>query len=198
VERYATRTLGDGAIAEDSRLIRTEVDRCRAILQRLSIEGAEPAGEAIEAVKAGILVSAAQSAFASGSVLRVEASREDLESVLRVPRHAVQQAIVALVKNAVEASPAGSTVSLATSRSAESIRFEVRDSGAGMSREILRHAGEPFFTTKEPGRGMGLGIFLVRTLADRLGGRLTFDSSPAKGTRAVLELPLARPVGAEA
>ena len=62
----------------------------------------------------------------------------------------------------------------------------------------MRHAGEPFFTTKEPGRGMGLGIFLVRTLADRLGGRLTFDSEPAKGTRAVLELPLAGTAGAEA
>jgi two-component system sensor histidine kinase RegB len=197
LERYATRTLGDGGLAEDSRLIRTEVERCRAILQRLSVEGAEPAGEAIEAVKAGILVSAAQAAFASGSVLKVDTSREDLESVLKVPRHAVQQAIVALVKNAVEASPAGSVVSLATSRSTESIRFEVKDSGPGMSEEALRHAGEPFFTTKEPGRGMGLGIFLVRTLADRLGGRLTFDSSAAKGTCAVLELPLAGTVRAE-
>ncbi len=198
LERYATRTLGDGALAEDSRLIRTEVERCRAILQRLSVEGAEPAGEAIENVRAGILIGAAQSAFASASVLKVEASQEDLNSVLKVPRHAVQQALVALVKNAVEASPAGSPVSLATSRSPESIRFEVKDSGSGMSQEILRHAGEPFFTTKEPGRGMGLGIFLVRTLADRLGGRLTFDSEPAKGTRAVLELPLAGTAGAEA
>jgi two-component system sensor histidine kinase RegB len=197
LERYATRTLGDGALAEDSRLIRTEVERCRTILQRLSVEGAEPAGEAIEAVNAGVLVSAAQLAFASGSVLRVEASQEDLQSVLKVPRHAVQQAIVALVKNAVEASPEGSSVSLATSRSPESIRFEVKDSGTGMSQETLRHAGEPFFTTKEPGRGMGLGIFLVRTLADRLGGRLTFDSSPAKGTCAVLELPLERTARAE-
>jgi two-component system sensor histidine kinase RegB len=198
LERYATRTLGDSALAEDSRLIRTEVERCRAILQRLSVEGAEPAGEAIEDVRAGILIGAAQSAFASASVLRIEASQEDLDSVLKVPRHAVQQALVALVKNAVEASPAGSPVSLATSRSPESIRFEVKDSGSGMSQEILKHAGEPFFTTKEPGRGMGLGIFLVRTVADRLGGRLTFDSSPAKGTRAVLELPLAGAAGAEA
>jgi two-component system sensor histidine kinase RegB len=60
-----------------------------------------------------------------------------------------------------------------------------------MSQDALRHAGEPFFTTKEPGKGMGLGIFLVRTVADRLGGRLTLESSLGAGTSAALELPLA-------
>jgi two-component system sensor histidine kinase RegB len=59
-----------------------------------------------------------------------------------------------------------------------------------MSEESLRHAGEPFFTTKDPGKGMGLGIFLVQTLADRLGGQLTIQSSLGVGTSAILELPL--------
>jgi two-component system sensor histidine kinase RegB len=59
-----------------------------------------------------------------------------------------------------------------------------------MSAESLRHAGEPFFTTREPGKGMGLGVFLVRTVADRLGGRLTLESSVGAGTSATLKLPL--------
>jgi two-component system sensor histidine kinase RegB len=100
--------------------------------------------------------------------------------------------LIALVKNAMEASGSGSPVHVRVSRTACAIAFEVRDSGTGMSLDSLRHAGEPFFTTKEPGKGMGLGIFLVRTLADRLGGRLRFDSTVGAGTTAVLELPLAR------
>jgi len=65
------------------------------------------------------------------------------------------------------------------------------DDGKGMSPETLRRIGEPFFTTKEPGKGMGLGTFLVRTLSEQLGGRLTFDSSLNAGTSAILELPVA-------
>ena len=58
-----------------------------------------------------------------------------------------------------------------------------------MSEDTLRHIGEPFFTTKDPGAGMGLGTFLVRTLAERLGGHLEFQSTPDRGTTAILELP---------
>ena len=61
------------------------------------------------------------------------------------------------------------------------------DEGAGLTPEALRRAGEPFFTTKEPGRGLGLGLFLARIFAERLGGSLKLESSA--GTTAVLELP---------
>jgi two-component system sensor histidine kinase RegB len=60
-----------------------------------------------------------------------------------------------------------------------------------MAPETLRRVGEPFFTSKEPGHGMGLGVFLTRTLAERLGGSLTFESTQGAGTRAIFELPLA-------
>jgi len=193
LERYATTSLRDAAVAEDSRLIRTEVDRCSTILQRLSIDGAEPAGEAFEAVEADALLASVRSLLVHGS-LTIEDSDQGKRSILKVPRHAVEQALVALAKNAIEASPSGSQVRLSASRDRGVVRFEVRDRGEGMSLETLRHAGEPFFTTKEPGKGMGLGIFLVRTLADRLGGRLSYQSAVGSGTCAVLELPLAQAV----
>ena len=60
------------------------------------------------------------------------------------------------------------------------VRIEVRDRGAGMSAEVLRRAGEPFYTTKEPGRGLGLGLFLTRTLAERSGGTLQFEPATAR------------------
>ena len=59
-----------------------------------------------------------------------------------------------------------------------------------MPANVLRRIAEPFFTTKEPGKGMGLGTFLARTFAESLGGRVHFASIPGEGTTAILELPL--------
>jgi two-component system, sensor histidine kinase RegB len=192
LEHYATRTVRDTAIAEDSRLIRTEVDRCREILQRMSVQGAEPTGEALESITVSLLLDGIRGSFPAAAGPQIRTSAEDSAAILTVPRHPVEQALIALVKNAIEASPAGSAVSLSVSQDTESVRFEVKDGGSGMSLDTLRHAGEPFFTTKDPGKGMGLGIFLVRTLADRLGGRLTLESSLGVGTTAALALPMTR------
>ena len=190
LEHYATRTVSDGAIAADSRLIRTEVDRCREILARMSAEGAEPAGEAPETVTIGELLSLVQDGFGLGDRLRIVAEENVQGVTLTLPKRAVRQALIALIGNACDASYDASPIDLTASRNCNRVRFEVRDSGSGMAPETLRHIGEPFFTTKEPGRGMGLGVFLVRNLAELLGGQLKFESALGKGTTATLELPL--------
>jgi two-component system sensor histidine kinase RegB len=58
-----------------------------------------------------------------------------------------------------------------------------------MNEEVLKRVGEPFYTTKVPGEGMGLGLFLTRALAEQLGGSLQITSRPGKGTEATMELP---------
>jgi two-component system sensor histidine kinase RegB len=68
--------------------------------------------------------------------------------------------------------------------------FAIHDNGHGIPEQVLRRIAEPFFTTKEPGKGMGLGTFLVRTFAERLGGRLSYESIAGQGTTATLQLPL--------
>ena len=73
-------------------------------------------------------------------------------------------------------------------RDDQRVRLIVRDEGPGMSADVLRHAGEPFFTTKEAGTGFGLGLFLARMFAERCGGSLTLESD--HGTTAILDLPL--------
>jgi two-component system sensor histidine kinase RegB len=59
-----------------------------------------------------------------------------------------------------------------------------------MSEEVLGRASDPFFTTKEPGRGIGLGLFLTRNVISQLGGQLEFHSKLGQGTEAIVSLPL--------
>ncbi|HTB57195.1 MAG TPA: ATP-binding protein, partial [Polyangia bacterium] len=110
-----------------------------------------------------------------------------------LPRHAFGQALRGLVDNARQASPAGAPVSLRVAAQGHPGRlvFEIADRGAGISPDLLARVGEPFFTTKPAGQGMGLGIFLARAVVERLGGELSIRSVPGAGTTATLWLPVA-------
>jgi CheY-like chemotaxis protein len=71
------------------------------------------------------------------------------------------------------------------------VRVSVIDSGTGMDPETLARAAEPFFSTKETGRGTGLGLPMVHGLAAQLGGHFAISGAPGEGTRAELWLPVA-------
>ena len=71
------------------------------------------------------------------------------------------------------------------------VRIAVRDSGAGMSPEVLAHATEPFFTTKSIGRGTGLGLATARGFVEQSGGAMRIESAPGEGAVVTLWLPLA-------
>ncbi len=195
VERHAEQQQEEesgtlDSLLDDSRLIRTEVERCRQILTRMSIEGAEPAGEASVEVQVPDLLASAMAEFGPSSRVRTKIADGAEGAKLVIPRRAVEQALVALIRNAVDASANRAMVTVSAAVDGGSLQILVEDTGGGMNEETLRHVGEPFFTTKDPGRGMGLGVFLVRTLAHRLGGGLTFESAVGRGTRVTFELPL--------
>jgi two-component system sensor histidine kinase RegB len=197
LEHYAIHSLPKGPVAEDSRLIRKEVDRCVEILQRMSLAGAEPMGEAFEIVAVEEIVRSVRGAFAASTPLVIDLNPTSSAVAIRAPRHAVEQALVALVKNGLEAGGADA-VRLTVNATDQALQFEVRDAGSGMDEATLRRVGEPFFTTKEPGKGMGLGVFLVQMLAERLDGRFTLRSELGSGTTATFELPNAITVVAKA
>ena len=69
------------------------------------------------------------------------------------------------------------------------IAIAISDTGEGMSEEVLGRASHPFFTTKEPGRGIGLGLFLAGNVITQLGGQLEFRSTLGQGTEAIVTLP---------
>ena len=106
-----------------------------------------------------------------------------------MPAHAFARAIRGVVKNALQASAPGTPVRLGLVREAEGWRLTVEDAGEGMTPEVLARAGEPFFTTKAPGEGMGLGLFLTRAVLEQLGGGLVLRSTPGRGTTVVLKWP---------
>lgn len=192
LELFATNTAPNKAVAEDSRLIRAEVDRCREILWRMSVRGAQPAAQASETVEAGDILADVCREIQQPERLKVELPAPGEAVALTLPRRAVAQALIALTRNALEASAPDAAVRVTARQAGERFQFVVVDTGKGMPADTLRRIGEPFFTTKEPGKGMGLGTFLVRTLAEQLGGRLTFESAPDAGTVATFELPVTR------
>ena len=129
----------------------------------------------------------AQFPAAERELLRIELADEKLAAVL--PVQATAQSLAALIQNALDANLDRRPVVITADGTGSELRISVRDSGHGMPGNVLRRIAEPFFTTKEPGKGMGLGTFLVRTFAESLGGRVLFDSAPGKGTTVTLEMP---------
>ena len=108
----------------------------------------------------------------------------------------MQQTILNLVLNARDAMPDGGKIVLATSNCknngaarASTVEFSVSDSGCGMDDETRAHIFEPFFSTKGPGRGNGLGLATVHNIVAQHGGTIQVESVPDHGTRVVVRLP---------
>ena len=190
LERYAAEIKSNEAVLEDAKLIRAEVERCRRILERMSARSAEPMGEM--PVRVGVrdflIKVIEQFSEQQRGFLKIELPNETLGATL--PLQATAQSVAALVQNALDANICERPIFITAMANGSDLRIAIRDRGHGMPSTVMRRIAEPFFTTKEPGKGMGLGTFLVRTFAESLGGRVVFDSIPGEGTTATLELPL--------
>ncbi len=176
-------------LAADAALLRDEVARCRAILDQLSYRAGEPIGEVPSAMRVAELLEDVAARLPSADRARLTL-RDATHGPVSLPRIALAQALGSLVRNALEAQPASaSPVELVAEEARGALRLAVADHGGGMDPAVLAQAGEPFFTTKGPGRGLGLGLFLARSVAEQLGGRLELESLLGRGTTVVLTVP---------
>lgn len=184
------------ALVEDARLIRSQVDRCRRILDRLSTH-ADSSRDVPPAEPLAVKDLFADLRGELGGAAAVLELRAPGLPEVTVARQDLVHALAPLLHNAVDATGGAGPVELEVARTDDGrLELAVSDRGAGMAPDVLERAGEPFYTTKEPGRGTGLGLYLVRLLAERLGGSLRIESEPGAGTTATLELPEPDPGGA--
>src|SRR5271166_3371239 len=119
---------------------------------------------------------------------------EDLRRVPCDPEQ-IEQVLVALIMNAVDAMPQGGNLWLETrlSNDETEVEIQVRDDGSGIAPDILPHIFEPFMTTKESGRGVGLGLAISRGIVERHNGRIEVQSELGRGTTFTVTLPSQAP-----
>ncbi len=191
--KHLEGTQVPNTVIEDVGLIRSELDHCRRILNEMSSSAGQATGEVMRRVTVRELIEEVLDVVRRGDRVRAEFSSDAGERDVVLPLVGTAQAIRAIVRNALDASPSSELVNLTVTVDADNLRIQVSDNGTGMKSDDLVRASEPFFTTKEPGQGMGLGLFLAHNVFGRLGGEFQLASEFGAGTTATIRLPPTQP-----
>jgi signal transduction histidine kinase len=108
-----------------------------------------------------------------------------------VDRHMMEQVLMNLVLNAVQAIKDGGAITIRTQARNGECEVTVEDTGCGIPAHVLPHIFDPFFTTKGTGEGTGLGLSVSLGIVERHGGRIFVESEVGKGSVFTVCLPLA-------
>src|SRR6185369_14147169 len=167
-----------------------EVDRLSATVNRY-LQFARGAGEGIAADARGAVAATLDLLEAEFRERKVEVVREPAfaEATVRLDDGSLKQVWLNLLQNALEASPDGGRIRVAIAVEGGRARVTIADEGAGIPPDVLARVGEPFFTTRA--QGTGLGLHLSRQLVQGAGGTLELSSRPGAGTTLQVALPLA-------
>ncbi len=180
----------DHDLLEDVQLIRDQIKTCKDILYQMAADAGEHLGEAMVVLPVGSLVEKIIDEFPAEVRTRIKVENEIAGLPVRVPVRTMMRSIKGLLRNGLEASEDGSTVLLKCFSDKNSLHFQVKDNGCGMDEETVARACEPFYTTKEQGKGLGLGLFLAQNVAEQFGGELTVASEMSAGTTVTFSLAL--------
>jgi two-component system, sensor histidine kinase RegB len=179
----------DQALIE-ARLIREQVARCKHILQRMGARAGSEPGELPQTTTAAEAFARVRRELGPRAE-RLE-TRGPPDLAFAAPLESLTAVLANLVSNGLQASPREATVTLALSELGDGVRFTSHDRGSGIVPSLLPRLGEPFLTTKQPGEGLGLGLFLAFRFARACGGQLQIESVWGTGTRVHLDLPGSR------
>lgn len=122
----------------------------------------------------------------------IQSENASLAAVVRGDVDQLRQVIVNLLLNAVDASPHGEAVTVASTQDGSTVRIAVQDHGEGVPGDLAEEVFNPFFTTKRSGEGTGLGLSISREIVESHGGRLVLDSTNTSGARFEVTLPIAK------
>ena len=181
--------LGEEAVA-DVMLIRGQVKRCRDILEQMSADSGELSGEPMVTASLRQLIAWTVDPIPNGKKAKLLLPESLKEESVVFPRKALSRALRGLITNALDAGDGDHEVEVEISRTGDIMTLVVSDQGPGMSLEVSSRAFEPFFTTKSPGRGMGLGLYLTRSVVERLGGSIELVATGPQGTVMKASIPL--------
>jgi two-component system, sensor histidine kinase RegB len=183
----------DSPLAEDVTLLREQVARCRGILAKLTSLGEEEETGFLKTMTLGHLleeVAGPQRSF--GIEIEVSSQGDGPEPACR-RSPGLLYGLANLVDNAVDF--AASKVSIEARWTAAEVRITIRDDGPGFAPDVLLRVGEPYVTTRGPGRGqdesgsgLGLGLFIAKTLIERSGAQLLLTNAAPPATGAVARI----------
>ena len=177
--------------AETAAIIIREAERCQKVLQRLRELGQEATGRSAEPCIVWRTVEATLNELPETQRARVKLDLKAKDAPVACA--GLREALLVLLRNALLASADDEKVVLRVEPASEALRFIVEDRGTGFSDEMLRHWGEPFRSTRDPGSGMGLGLFFVRRLAASMQGSVEVENLAIGGARVTLTLPQSTP-----
>jgi len=129
--------------------------------------------------------------LAAARGLRLEYAPPPMPLALHVDAGQLAEALRALVQNAIEAVDDGGHFTVSGREAGGMVEIEVADDGRGMDAATLRRAFDPFFSGREAGRGIGLGLPKAWRLVELNGGTVAIDSRPGGGTRVTVAVPMA-------
>jgi len=174
-------------------LIRDEAFRCKAITNGLLDFSRLRGGQFVPIDMAYVLKTTARLVTHQQRGDNIQISVEAPASLPRVSGDVgqLQQAVVALATNGIDAMPEGGTLTLRGKQSGSRVLVEVSDTGIGIQPENMTKIFDPFFTTKDVGRGTGLGLAVCYGILSEHGGRLDVRSSLGVGTTFTITLPIA-------
>jgi two-component system, NtrC family, sensor kinase len=178
-------------------LIRSEAFRCKTITNGLLDFSRTRAAQHVPLNVEDVISSAARllSHQSRGEKINIQVhSAQNLQPVLGDAGQ-LQQAVIALATNAVDAMPFGGVLKISAHNEGSSVLIEVNDNGIGIPSENLPKIFEPFFTTKEIGRGTGLGLAVCYGILTEHGGSLDVQSTVGVGTTFTISLPAANQNG---
>ncbi len=178
-------------------LIRSEAFRCKSITNGLLDFSRSRTSEHILVNLADVINSAARLLAHQQRDGRIEFRIDTSSDLPPVSGDAgqLQQAIIALATNAVDAMPEGGTLTIAARRQDKEVLVEISDTGVGIAPEHVTKIFEPFFTTKEVGRGTGLGLAVCYGILTEHGGSLDVQSALGAGCTFTITLPVVSEVG---
>lgn len=188
----------DPDVREDLRIAKEEMRRVQEIINSL-LEFSRESRAEVERVDVNDLlrrtVQLMRKSLESSDVrVRLQLAGSAL---CQANQNAMRQVILNLITNAVQAMPGGGELTLVTSMPADNrLRLEVADTGVGVPPQHLNDIFNPFFTTKAPGQGTGLGLSVVHSVVERYGGEIRVHSTPGVGSTFVVEFPDAADAGA--